>query len=74
MSELDKKNRFDEEVFSYSAMKDGTVFLFWYGKQVKILQGMAAQNFLQDIIHVDQGGAQVIMARVAGNFRHGNEH
>lgn len=73
MGEVDKRNRFDEIVYSYSATQDGNVFLFWHGRQVKTLQGSAAQNFLQDIIHVDEWGAQVIIAKVAGNFRRGNE-
>ncbi len=73
MDEVDKKNRFDEEVFSYRATKDGRVFLFWHEKQVKILKGSAAQKFLQDVVNVDQKGAQLVMAKITGNFKHGNE-
>ena len=39
MDQRDKRNRFDHEVFSYRATKDGKVFLFWQGKQVKVLKG-----------------------------------
>lgn len=70
---IDKRNRFDEEVFSYRATKDGKVFLYWYGKQVKILKGPVAQEFLEDIASVDQREAQLVMARVTGNFKRGNE-
>ncbi len=70
---VDKRNRFNEEVFSYRATKDGKVFLYWYGKQVKILKGFAAQEFLEDIANVDQREAQLVMARVTGNFKRGNE-
>ena len=73
MGETDKKSRFAEEVFSYRATKDGKVFLFWHGKQVKILKGMAAQKFLQDVVNIDQQEAQLVMAKVTGNFKHGNE-
>jgi glycogen synthase len=73
MGEIDKRNRFEEDVFSYSATQDGRVFLFWHGRQIRILQGSDARIFLQDIIHVDDRGAQLIIARMAGNFRRGNE-
>ncbi|MBV9258281.1 MAG: hypothetical protein JO215_09705 [Ktedonobacteraceae bacterium] len=69
----DKRNRFDEEVFSYRATKDGKVFLYWHRKQVKILKGPAAQEFLEDIADGDQREAQLVMARVTGNFKRGNE-
>ncbi len=59
MEKVDKRNRFDEEVFSYRATKDGKVFLYWYKKQVKILKGPAAQEFLEDIADVDQREAQL---------------
>ena len=74
MDQRDKRNRFDHEVFSYRATKDGKVFLFWQGKQVKVLKGMVAQKFLRDVVDVDQQGAQLMMAKITGNFKRGNEH
>ena len=73
MDQRDKRNRFDHEVFSYRATKDGKVFLFWQGKQVKVLKGMVAQKFLRDVVDVDQQGAQLMMANLTGNFKRGNE-
>ncbi len=73
MDEVDKRKRFDEEVFSYRVLKDGRIFLFWYQKQVKILKGPAAQKFLQDIDGQDQRGIQLVIAKVTGNFKRGNE-
>lgn len=37
MGNVDKRNRLDEEVFTYSVTKDHKVFIHWLGKQVKIL-------------------------------------
>jgi hypothetical protein len=74
MDEVDKKHRFDEEVFSYRAMKDGRVFLFWHRKRVKILKGQAAQKFLQDVANEDVKETQLVIAKVTGNFKRGNEH
>jgi hypothetical protein len=71
--EIDKRNRLTEEVFDYRTSKDGRVFITWHGRQVKILKGRAAQKFLADITDLDGRDAQLIMARITGNFKHGNE-
>lgn len=73
MGEIDKKHHLDEDIFSYRGTKDGKVFLFWHGKQVMILKGMAAQKFLQDIDRATPKAGQLLMARLTGNFKHGNE-
>ncbi len=73
MDNVDKRDRFAEDVFSYRATKDGKIFLYWRGKQIKILKGSAAQDFLADIADVDRREEQLIMAKVTGNFKHGNE-
>ncbi len=73
MSEIDKRHHLDEAVFSYRATKDGKVFLYWHNKQVIILKGMAAQKFLQEMKQADDKTAQLLMARLTGNFKRGNE-
>ena len=73
MSEIDKRNRFAEEVFTYRATKDGRVLLFWQGKQVMTLKGMKAQKFLEDVDGLDEKEAQLVIARITGNFKRGNE-
>ncbi len=72
-SEIDKRNRLAEEIFAYRTSKDGRVFITWHGRQVKILKGRSAQKFLADIAELDGRDAQLIMARITGNFKHGNE-
>jgi hypothetical protein len=71
--EIDKHNIFAKEVFSYRANKDGNIILYWNNKQVKIIKGPAAQKFLNSIAQADQREAQLIMAKVTGNFKRGNE-
>ena len=71
--EIDKRNIFADEVFSYRVSKDGRIFISWHNKQVKILKGTAAQKFLDSISQADQREAQLIMAKITGNFKRGNE-
>lgn len=73
MSEIDKRNRFAEEVFTYNATKSGKVLIYWYGKLVMTLKGEKAQKFLRQVEGLDDREAQLVMAKVTGNFKHGNE-
>ncbi len=53
MTEIVKRNKLDEEVFSYRTGKDGKVFLSWRGKEIKILKGSEAAKFLARIEDLD---------------------
>lgn len=73
MTNVDKRGILDDEVFTYREGKDNKVFIFWYGKQVKILKGKAAQKFLAKIAGLSHKEAQLVMAKATGNFKRGNE-
>ena len=73
MANVDKRGVLDNEVFTYREGKDNKVFLFWYGKQVKILKGKAAKKFLAKITGLPHKEAQLVMAKATGNFKRGNE-
>jgi hypothetical protein len=70
---VDKRGQLEAEPFSYRANKDGKVFIAWNGKQVMILKDKAAKEFLTKIKDKDGKQAQLVMAKVTGNFKHGNE-
>ncbi len=70
---LDKRNTLDEEPFSYKITKDKKVFLYWKGKQVSILRGKESESFIAKIANADIKETQLIMAKITGNFKHGNE-
>ncbi len=73
MDNIDKKNKFAEEVFTYRTAKDHKVFISWHGNQVMILKGKESEKFLAKIARADALEAQLIMAKVTGNFKRGNE-
>lgn len=56
--------------FDYTVTADGTVRIRHQGKLATTLRGRRAADFLED---VDLGDDQLLMARVTGNYRHGNE-
>jgi hypothetical protein len=73
MGEVDKRGRLEEEPFSYSITKDKKVLLSWNGKQVMILKGKDSDKFIAGINTAVGKEKQLIMAKITGNFKHGNE-
>lgn len=73
MANIDKRNRLDEDAFSFREAKDGRVMLYWHDKHVKTLVGGEAQKFLKKIAGLAGKDAQLVMAKATGNFKRGNE-
>ena len=73
MKAVDKRNKFEEEIFSYKKGKDDKVFIYWYNQQVMILKNKMAQKFIKQIEGLDDENKQLVMAKITGNFKRGNE-
>ena len=73
MVNIDKRSKLQAEPFTFHETKDGTVLIYWHGKQIMILSEKKAGRFLQAIAQANAHEAQLLMARVTGNFKHGNE-
>ncbi len=72
-AKLDQGDKLSREPFSFHETKDGKVFIYWRGKPASILKGLKAGRFLQQIDNLDPSEAQLLMARLTGNFKRGNE-
>ena len=73
MTEGEKPNRLTQEIFTYRTGKDGKVFIAWEGQQVMILKDKAAARFRARIEGLSGEAAQLVMAKITGNFKRGNE-
>ncbi|TYS67451.1 hypothetical protein FZC76_12745 [Sutcliffiella horikoshii] len=74
MKNIDKRNKLDESPFSYRISKDNTIFLDYENRQVKVLKGKEANKFLVRMEAAEDDKAkQLIMAKITGNFKRGNE-
>lgn len=69
----DKHGKLDGDVFSYQITKEQKVLVFWYNKLVTTLRGPKAQKFIRQIADLETHDAQLLMAKVTGNFKRGNE-
>ena len=58
------------EGFTYRIRKNGDVEVLHHNRPAVVLRGAAAARFLIDVESADP---QELMARVTGNYRHGNE-
>ena len=73
MKPTDKRNKLEEEIFSYKKGKDDKVIVYWNNQQVMILRNKMAQKFIKQIEGLDDREKQLVMAKITGNFKRGNE-
>ena len=59
--------------FSHHTRKTGEVQVMHRGTLAATLRGTAAAEFLAEVAEGDAQSAQQLMARVTGNYKHGNE-
>jgi hypothetical protein len=71
---MSKQDRLDEEQFTYQVLKNGNVLIFWHGKQIQILSGTKAMMLAADLESAaSDREVQMILAKITGNFKRGNE-
>jgi len=59
--------------FSFTESKTGLVQISFDGKAVTRLSGREASKFLNNVHGDSSHQQQLLMAKVTGNFKHGNE-
>ncbi|SCM95994.1 Uncharacterized protein BWINRASL_03220 [Bacillus mycoides] len=74
MKKTDKRNRLDDMMFHYRVAKNNMVLIEYYRKQIITLKGNDAEKFLNKINRANnEKEKQLIMAKITGNFKRGNE-
>ncbi|MEY8349541.1 hypothetical protein AALF16_14755 [Bacillus cereus] len=74
MENINKRNQLHNQMFSYRTNKNNMVFIEYYGKQIMILKRKEAEKFLSKMsLANDEQERQLIMAKITGNFKRGNE-
>lgn len=62
-----------DEVFQHRITKDGRVLVSWRGRHVVTLKGSRASSFVEAARGLGGDELQLLLARVTGNFKRGNE-
>ncbi len=74
MSNIDKRNRLNEELFSYRVSKSNTVFIDYACKVIKSVKGKEAERLISRIQQAETDkDVQLALAKITGNFKRGNE-
>ena len=73
MPPTDERGRLESNPFSYRSTKDGDVHISRDGRLITILRGRSAQRFMSQASDLESMEAQHFMARVTGQYKHGNE-
>lgn len=74
MKNIDKCNCLDDKMFYYWIIKNNMVLIEYYGKQIMVLKGNDVEKFLNKINYVNNDKEkQLIMVKIIGNFKRGNE-
>ena len=64
---------FQDEPFRYTSTKSGLIQISYNGKIITKLKGKEGSKFLAKIEADDPENAQLVMAKMTGHFKHGNE-
>ncbi len=59
--------------YTFKISKNDKVFIYWQGRQVRVLKEKNAQKFLDKLAGLDQQATKRALAKIAGNFKRGNE-
>lgn len=59
--------------FTYKVRSSGNIEVFHRGRKATTLRGPVAAEFLEDAEAMSDEGLQQAMARLTGNYKHGNE-
>jgi hypothetical protein len=60
--------------FSFRELKDGSVIILHQGRVATTLRKRDAVDFLDEVSSSDTSATQELMARLTGNYKHGNEN
>ncbi len=70
----DKRNILKEDSpFSWKLLKNGKALVYWSGKMIKTLKEKDCSKLKELILKGDDYRIQLFLAKITGNFKHGNE-
>ncbi|MEZ4885394.1 MAG: hypothetical protein R3E32_11750 [Chitinophagales bacterium] len=70
----DKRNVLKEDQpFSWKLLKNGKALIYWNQKMVKTIKGKECDQLKKLVESGDVYDIQLYLARITGNFKHGNE-
>ncbi len=73
MSNIDKRGKLQEHPFSHKLTKSNKLMIYFKGKHIKTLNSKQTDAFIAKSRGKTEMEVQLILAKITGNFKHGNE-
>lgn len=73
MSNIDNNDRLKENPFSYRVTKAEKTLIYYEGRQIMMLNEKETKKLSNRIAGKSEFEVQLALAKVTGNFKHGNE-
>lgn len=70
---IDRREKLKENPFSYTVTKAQKAMLYYEGRQIMMLSEKDTKKFISKINGKSGVEEQLVLAKVTGNFKHGNE-
>ncbi len=64
---------FEKKPFSYKLIKENKAFVYYIGKEILTIHGKEYNKLLRVIALDNIYEMQLFLAKITGNFKHGNE-
>lgn len=73
VTNIDKREKLQEDPFTYKTLKDGKLMISRGNKQISIIKGKSATQFLKTAATSNEQAIQLKLAKLTGHYKHGNE-
>lgn len=73
MKNIDKRDNLKSKPFSYKVTKSNITLIYYHNKQIMILSEKDTSKMLKKISGKSDYEIQLVLAKLTGNFKHGNE-
>lgn len=73
MCPIDQRKLLDENPFDYQVFKNNKVQIFYKNKAIMLLRPENGLKLIKTIENASDHDIQLALAKITGNFKHGNE-
>ncbi|MBX3080177.1 MAG: hypothetical protein KF716_01000 [Anaerolineae bacterium] len=70
---IDKRGKLEEDPFDFQITKDRRILIYRDNALIKVVHGHDAEKLIPTLETSDEELIQLALAKVTGNYKHGNE-
>lgn len=70
---VDKRGKLETDPFDFQITKDRRVLIYRSDALIKVVRGQEAERIIPTLESDDEESIQLALAKITGNYKHGNE-